>query len=339
MKRRNKVLVSALSLVVLAVLALYLSGWSPITAAGLVLNTYRSANNPPGSAVVEVRGDATPAGAATGAETASRTNARSPDAGSWPSYNRTLTSQRYSPLSQINTQTVRGLKVLCTYDTHVRETFETGPLLVDGALIGTTVFDIFSMDPSNCRENWRTHEDYKSPTPLLINRGAAYLDGRLFHDTLDGRVLAYDFKTGKRVWATTTTIADPKTGETGELVDAAPIAWNGLVFIGSAFGDVKGVKGRVYALAAESGRIVWETCLVPKAPSDPTRGPQGLMPASAITTWKNAPAVPISGGGTWTSYTLDPGPSLAARKRPRSTLPALMSFHNKVSLSRREEEI
>jgi len=141
MKRRNKVLVSALSLVVLAVLALYLSGWSPITAAGLVLNTYRSANNPPGSAVVEVRGDATPAGAATGAETASRTNARSPDAGSWPSYNRTLTSQRYSPLSQINTQTVRGLKVLCTYDTHVRETFETGPLLVDGALIGTTVFE------------------------------------------------------------------------------------------------------------------------------------------------------------------------------------------------------
>jgi hypothetical protein len=174
MKRRNEVPVSALSLVVLAVLALYLSGWSPITAAGLVLNTYRSANNPPGGAVVEVRG-ATPAGAATGAETASRPNARSPDAGSWPSYNRTLTSQRYSPLSQINTQTVRG--------------------------------------------------------------------------------------------------------------------------------------------------------------------PQGLMPASAITTWKNAPDVPISGGGTWTSYTLDPGPSLAARKRPRSTLPALMSFHNKVSLSRREEEI
>jgi alcohol dehydrogenase (cytochrome c) len=123
----------------------------------------------------------------------------------------------------------------------------------------------------------------------------------LFRGTLDGRVLAYDFKTGKRLW--TTTIADFKTGE---LVDAAPIAWNGLVFIGSAMGDYKCVKGRVYALAANSGNIVWETYLVPKAPGDPTRGPQGLMPKSAITTWENAPDVPISGGGTWTSYTLDP---------------------------------
>jgi PQQ-dependent dehydrogenase (methanol/ethanol family) len=301
MKRRNKILVSALSFVVLAILALYLSGWSPITAAGLVLNAFRSANNPPGSAVVEVRGDATPAGAATSAETASGTNTQSPDAGGWPSYNRTLTAQRYSPLSQINTQTARGLKVLCTYDTHLREGFETGPIMVHGALIFTTVFDVVSIDPSNCQENWRTHEDYKPLSFLRVNRGAAYLNGSLFRGTLDGRVLAYDFKTGKRLWATS--IADPKTGE---VVDAAPIAWNGLVFIGVALGDLKGVKGRMYALAADTGAIVWEAYMVPKGPNDPTRGPQGWMPASAITTWKSGPDVPISGGGSWTSSTLDP---------------------------------
>jgi alcohol dehydrogenase (cytochrome c) len=301
MKRRNKVLVLVSGFIVVGGVALlFFSGWSPMGALGLVLNTFTSANNPKGSAVVEVRGDATPATAGAAAADVG-TNAQSPDAGSWPSYNRTLTSQRYSPLSQINTQTVRGLKVLCSYDTHVREAFETGPLLIDGALIGTTVFDIFSIDPSNCREIWRTHEDYKSHTFLTVNRGAAYLEGRLFRGTLDGRVLAYDFKTGKQLWATT--IADPKTGE---LVDAAPIAWNGLVFIGSAFGDFKGVKARVYALAADSGRIVWETYVVPRAPSDPIRGPQGAVPASAISSWKNASDVPISGGGSWTSYTLDP---------------------------------
>jgi alcohol dehydrogenase (cytochrome c) len=303
MKRRTVVVVSALGLIVLAVLALSLSGLSPINALGLVLNTFASASNPKGTAVVEVRGEATPAsaGTATAADTPSGANAQSPDVGSWPSYNRTLTSQRYSPLSQINTQTVRGLKVLCSYDTHLRESFQTGPLMIDGALIGTTAQDIFSIDPSNCRENWRTHEDYKPATPLLVNRGAAYLDGRLFRGTLDGRVLAYDFRTGKRLWATT--IADPQTGEA---VDAAPIAWNGLVFIGNAGGDTKGVKGRVYALAADSGRIVWETYLVPKAPNDPIRGPEGAMPASALASWSNAPDVPITGGGTWTSYTLDP---------------------------------
>jgi alcohol dehydrogenase (cytochrome c) len=173
--------------------------------------------------------------------------------------------------------------------------------MVHGALIFTTVFDVVSISPSNCQENWRAHEDWKSHTFLTVNRGAAYLNGRLFRGTLDGRVLAYDFKTGKRLWATT--IADPKTSE---VVDAAPIAWNGLVFIGVALGDFKGVKGRMYALAVETGDIVWETYLVPKGSRDPTRGPQGLIPASTITTWKNAPDVPINGGGTWTSSTLDP---------------------------------
>jgi alcohol dehydrogenase (cytochrome c) len=301
MKRRTLVVVSTLGSIVLAMLALSFGGPSPITALGLVLNSVRSVKNPPGTAVVELRAGAstTSAGTPTVADTPSGATDQPSDVGSWPSYNRTLTSQRYSPLSQINIQTVYGLRVLCSYDTHLRESFETGPLMVDRALIGTTAQDIFSIDPSNCRENWRMHEDSK-PGFLRVNRGAAYLDGRLFRGTLDGRVLAYDFETGKRVWETT--IADPKTGE---LVDAAPIAWNGLVFIGSALGDVKGVKGRVYALAADSGRIVWETYLVPKAPNDPTRGPQWAMPASVLVSWSNAPDVPISGGGIWTSYTLD----------------------------------
>src|SRR5262249_7940138 len=47
---------------------------------------------------------------------------------------------------------------------------------------------------------------------------------------------------------------------------------NGLVFIGNAGGDIKGVKGRMYALDAKTGKIVWEFYLVPKAEGDPTRG-------------------------------------------------------------------
>ena len=66
-----------------------------------------------------------------------------PGSGDWPSYNRTLTSDRYSLLSQINTKNVDKLKVLCTYDTGQFTAFESGPLMVDNALIGTTEFDIF----------------------------------------------------------------------------------------------------------------------------------------------------------------------------------------------------
>jgi alcohol dehydrogenase (cytochrome c) len=61
----------------------------------------------------------------------------------------------------------------------------------------------------------------------------------------------------------------------------------------------------VYALAADTGAIVWEAYMVPKTDQDVIRGTAASMP-EAVTSWKNAPDVPISGGGTWTSYTLDP---------------------------------
>src|SRR6516164_2124442 len=223
----------------------------------------------------------------------------SPAAADWPSYNKTLTSERFSDLSQIKTNNVAKLRVLCTYDTWRLTAFETGLIMVEGALIGTTEFDIFSIDPSTCAENWRTHEEY--PAYILpTNRGAAYLDGMLFRGTQDGRVLAYDFKTGNRLWETT--IGDATKHED---VPAAPIAWTGLVFIGNAGGDFKGGKGHMYALDAKTGKIVWEFYLVPKVEGDPVRGPEGASPLDT-STWKNIPGAPISGGGAWTAFTLDP---------------------------------
>jgi alcohol dehydrogenase (cytochrome c) len=60
----------------------------------------------------------------------------------------------------------------------------------------------------------------------------------------------------------------------------------------------------MFALDAKTGKIVWEFFLVPKVEGDTVRGPLGATPLDA-SNWKNAPDIPISGGGTWTSYTLD----------------------------------
>src|SRR4029434_10158984 len=66
-----------------------------------------------------------------------------------------------------------------------------------------------------------------------------------------------------------------------------------LVFAGNAGGDDFGVRGRIYALDAASGRVVWRFDTV----SDSGRG---------HATWlKASPANPPSGGATWTSYALD----------------------------------
>ncbi len=298
-KRWTKFASAIVTAAVIIPTLIHADGDQAVPIAGRVINFIRTLTTPAHRIVTE---QASPAGSADAAlaPTLPATAESSANSDEWPTYNKTLTSQRYSPLSQINTTNVGRLKVLCTYDTRQYTSFETGPIMVQGALIGTTEHDIFSIDPGTCHENWRTHEDYKPANFLAVNRGAAYLDGLLFRGTQDGRVLAYDFKTGRRVWATT--IADANLGET---TPAAPIAWNGLVFIGNAGGDNKGVKGRMYALDAKTGDIVWEFFLVPRSADDRTRGPEGATPLD-LQTWKNAPGDPVTGGATWTSYTLDP---------------------------------
>lgn len=272
-----------------------LANWNsfvPIVA--MAINYYRYLDAPKGELTVETAADFDAAAAPGPVRSAP------PDDGLWPSYNKTLTSDRFSSLTEIGRDNVSRLRILCTYDTGQYTGFNSGLLLIDGALLFATQYDTFSIDPLTCRENWRKHESYAPATPQDVNRGVAYLDGRVFRGTQDGRVLAYDFRTGERLWETA--IADPKKSESAP---AAPIAWNGLVFIGNAGGDFKGVKGRMYALDAATGRIVWEFYLVPRQPGDLTRGPQGETPLDE-SSWKMAGDAPISGGATWTSYTLDP---------------------------------
>ena len=302
MKMKYKLLIAAGALGVTGAAvagALYLAYPVQVSMlAGLTHNYLISWSAPSGTITTESNA-AYKAPGAVASSAAAEESSPNVTAGDWPSYNRTLASDRYSQLNEINTKNAGKLKVLCTYDVGGFEALESGLIMVDNALIGTTEFDIFSLNPATCAVNWRTHEDYP-PSLLPANRGAAYLDGMLFRGTQDGRVLGYDFKSGKRIWATT--IADVKRGES---VPSAPIAFDGLVYVGNAGGDMKGGKGHMFALDAKTGKIVWEFFLVPKEDGDTVRGPLGATPLDA-SKWKNAPGIPISGGGTWTSYTLDP---------------------------------
>ena len=87
-----------------------------VPLAGMAINYFRSWSAPAGTTTTELAAASKDAGA-VGARPAlcgTRPNATADD---WPSYNKTLTSERYSPLSQIDTTNVSKLKVLCTYDT------------------------------------------------------------------------------------------------------------------------------------------------------------------------------------------------------------------------------
>lgn len=81
---------------------------------------------------------------ACAAAVASAANAQSRT--DWPSYNRTLTSERFSPLTSIDAAAGKR-KVSCTYDTGETTAFQSGLIVVNGALLATTEHDTFSIDP------------------------------------------------------------------------------------------------------------------------------------------------------------------------------------------------
>ena len=206
-----RALLSVIVVIGIAIAGLSYAYWDQTVLIGSMATNYvRYWSAPAGTLETEVAQTGAAAQPSASMPSASSQVAPGGTAGDWPSYNKTLTSNRFSELSQINRTNAEKLKVLCTYDTRQYTGFNSGLLEVNGALIFVTAFDIFSIDPSTCRENWRTHEDYTPATPQEVNRGAAYLDGMLFRGTQDARVLAYDFKTGKRIWATA--IGDPKKG-------------------------------------------------------------------------------------------------------------------------------
>ena len=135
--------------------------------------------------------------------------------------------------------------------------FQSGIVAVKGVLYFTLFNHTYAVDGTTCRQKW-THTRPEPNTFLMVNRGVAYSDGRLFRGTGDAHVLAIDAADGKQLWDVS--IGDPKKGES---VPMAPIAWNGLVFVGNAGGDNFGVTGRIYALDAASGRVVWQFNTVP----------------------------------------------------------------------------
>jgi alcohol dehydrogenase (cytochrome c) len=207
--------------------------------------------------------------------------------GDWPTYGGSLAGERYSPLAQITAANVGQLKQLCAFDAPDIVNFQSGLVAVDGVLYFTLFNNTYAVDGVTCEQKWK-HTRAEANTFLMVNRGVAYSDGRVFRGTGDAHVVALDAADGRQLWDVA--IGDAAAGESAPL---APIAWNGLVFAGNAGGDNFGVTGRIYALDATTGRMIWRFDTVPQ--SGPARA-----------TWlKASPANPPSGGATWTSYALD----------------------------------
>ncbi len=172
----------------------------------------------------------------------------------WVTYGGSYANTRHVDLDQINPSNVASLKLAWKFNTGVFGEFESSPIVVDGVVYLTTGADnsVFALDAATGRLKWRyvPHVGL-APYIFAVNRGVAVANGRVFLTTLDAHLMALDEHTGKPVW-------DARVGDSrqGLSETAAPLAWNGLVFVGSS-GNEFGVRGSFSAYAQKDGRLVW----------------------------------------------------------------------------------
>ncbi len=225
--------------------------------------------------------------------------------GNWLSFGRNYGETRFSPLTQINRETVGELGLAWFKDMGTNRALEATPIVVDGIMFFTTSWSrVYAVDARTGETLWSY--DPKVPGEWarwaccdVVNRGVAVYKGRVYVGSLDGRLIALDAGTGTEIWQVDTLVDRDRP----YTITGAPRVANGKVYIGNG-GAEYGVRGYVTAYDAASGEQVWRFYTVPGDPNLPFESPEMEMAAK---TWKGGEWWKVGGGGTvWNSIVYDP---------------------------------
>jgi quinohemoprotein ethanol dehydrogenase len=187
----------------------------------------------------------------------------------WVTNGGNLTNERYSTLKQIDTTNVKQLKG--AWMTRLKGSglggkysFEATPLVKDGIMyISTGNDDVFALNAKTGEILWEHWSGIGQTISTVccgwLNRGLAMGEGMLFIGQLDANVVALDIKTGKEVWRTPV-----EDWHNGYGITNAPLYFDGIVYSGITGGEY-GIRGRLTALEAKTGKILWRAYTLPAA--------------------------------------------------------------------------
>jgi alcohol dehydrogenase (cytochrome c) len=218
----------------------------------------------------------------------------------WITNGGSLTNDRYSSLDEINTENVKELKgdwmtKIGQNATAAKFSAEGTALEYEGTIyISDGADDVYAIEAATGHRLW-TYEPHLPPDPLgevvccgWDNRGVAIGDGMVFVSQLNGAQVALDQESGKVKWSTP--VVKPKSGFS---ITSAPLYYNGRVYVGGSGGEY-GVRGRLTALDAKTGKVDWRFYTTP-SPSE-TGGD----------TWPNNGSYKTGGASLWNTPTVDP---------------------------------
>jgi quinohemoprotein ethanol dehydrogenase len=233
----------------------------------------------------------------------SRLRGAAQDSANWLMYGRTYDDHRFSPLSQINEQTVAKLGLAWSRELSTTRGLEATPLVEDGVLYTTGSWSVVdALDAKTGDVRWTYDPKVARERAYFIccdvvNRGVALYRGKVYLGTLDGRLIALEGRSGTPVWS-----AAASDSTKPYSITSAPRIAKGLVIIGNA-GAEYGVRGYISAYDAESGKLSWRCYTVP---GDPAQGFESKALKDAAKTWTGE-WWKVGGGGTpWEGIVYDP---------------------------------
>ena len=256
----------------------------------------------------------------------------------WLHTNGDYAQTRFYPGKQINTSNVKNLRPEFSFQTEVRESMETAPIVIDGVMYMTTSYNhVYALDATSGREFWHYKHKMGPFTTFCCgpnNRGVAIEGGKLFMGTLDAKLVALDAQSGKLLWETE--IADPEKGYSETM---APTVIDGKVLIGTNGGDY-GIRGFVKAFDASDGKLLWTFYTIPEqghegvwAEKDATgRNMKRDIKTEKEQLARNSSFYQTLGGGVWMNPAIDlksrtiffvvgnPSPDLYGAERPGDNL-------------------
>ena len=141
-----------------------------------------------------------------------RINGAASEPGNWLAHGLDYREQRFSPLTQINRDTVAKLGLAFELDVGSNDALEATPIVVDNTMFFTSTYSIVhAVDAVSGEELWRY--DPQVPKEFLrkaccgpINRGVSVYQGNVYVATLDGRLVAVKASNGEKVWEVDTVI-------------------------------------------------------------------------------------------------------------------------------------
>jgi alcohol dehydrogenase (cytochrome c) len=169
---------------------------------------------------------------------------------------------RFHSAKQINRDNVKKLHVAWIFQTDVKESLETSPIVVDGVMFVTTSFShVYALDAKTSEMLWHYNHKMGPVTTYCCgpnNRGVQVLGDLVYLATLDAKLVALNAKTGDVVWKTE--LADPELGYSETM---APTVVKDKVLIGTNGGEY-GIRGFVRAYDAKTGKLVWNFNTIPE---------------------------------------------------------------------------